>query len=86
MVWLLVEPYSKDRFIKFHSVQSLGLAVVSMGIYIVLGMIPILGWILLLFAPLAFFVVWVICAVKAFQKEKFKLPVIGDFAEKQAAA
>ncbi len=86
VVWLLVEPYSKDRFIKFHSVQSLGLAVVSMGIYIVLGIIPILGWILLLFAPLALFVVWVICAVKAFQKEKFKLPVIGDFAEKQAAA
>lgn len=86
VVWLLVEPYSKDRFIKFHSVQSLGLAVVSMGIYIVLGIIPIVGWILLLFAPLALFVVWVICAVKAFQKEKFKLPVIGDFAEKQAAA
>jgi uncharacterized membrane protein len=85
IVWLLVEPYSKDRFIRFHSVQSLGLAVVSMGIYIVLGMIPVLGWILMLFAPLALFVVWVICAVKAFQKETFKLPVIGDFAEKQAA-
>ena len=86
IVWLLVEPYSKDRFIRFHAVQSLGLAVVSMGIYIVLGMIPVLGWILLLFAPLALFVVWVICAVKAFQKETFKLPLIGDFAEKQAAA
>jgi uncharacterized membrane protein len=89
VVWLLVEPYSKDRFVKFHSVQSLGLAVVSMGIYIVLGIIwiiPILGWLLLFFAPLALFVVWVICAVKAFQKETFKLPLIGDFAEKQAAA
>jgi uncharacterized membrane protein len=85
IVWLLVEPYSKDRFIRFHSVQSLGLAVVSMGVYIVLGVIPVLGWILLLFAPLAFFVIWVICAVKAFQKETFKLPLIGDFAEKQAA-
>jgi uncharacterized membrane protein len=28
----------------------------------------------------------VICAVKAFQKETFKLPLIGDFAEKQAAS
>ncbi len=86
IVWLLVEPYSKDRFIKFHSVQSLGLAVVSIGLSIVLGMIPILGWILLLFLPLGIFVVCVICAVKAFQKEKFKLPLIGDFAEKQAEA
>ena len=31
IVWLLVEPYSKDRFVKFHSVQSLGLAVASIG-------------------------------------------------------
>jgi len=86
IVWLLVEPYSKDRFIKFHSVQSLGLTVASIGVSIVLGMIPILGWILLIFLPLGIFVVWVICAVKAYQNEKFKLPIIGDFAEKQAEA
>ena len=86
IVWLLVEPYSKDRFIKFHSVQSLGLAVVSIGLSIVLGMIPILGWIMLLFLPLVIFVAAVMCAVKAYQKEKFKLPLIGDFAEKQAEA
>jgi uncharacterized membrane protein len=86
IVWLLVEPYSKDRFVKFHSIQSLGLAVASIGVSIVLGMIPILGWILLLFLPLAIFVVWILCAVKAYQNEKYKLPVVGDFAEKQAAA
>jgi uncharacterized membrane protein len=84
IVWLLVEPFSKDRFVKFHSIQSLGLAVASIALSIVLGMIPILGWILLLFLPLVLLAAWVICAVKAFQKEKFKLPVIGDFAEKQA--
>ena len=86
IVWLLVEPYSKDRFVKFHSVQSLGLAVASIGVSIVLGMIPILGWILLIFLPLGMFVVWILCAVKAYQNEKFKLPLIGDFAEKQAEA
>ena len=55
-----------------------------MGISIVLGMIPILGWIVLLFFPLVMFVVWVICIVKAFQGEMFKLPILGDFAEQQA--
>lgn len=84
IVWLLVEPYSKDRFVKFHSIQSIALAVVSMGLSIVLGMIPILGWILMLFLPLGLFVVWVLCAVKAYQNQKFKLPILGDFAEKQA--
>ena len=86
IVWLLVEPYSKDRFIKFHSIQSIALAVASIGLSIVLLIIPILGWILLPFLQLAVFVAAVICAVKAYQKEKFKLPVLGDFAEKQVEA
>jgi len=39
---------------------------------------------MLLFLPLVIFVAAVMCAVKAYQNEKFKLPLIGDFAEKQA--
>jgi len=69
IIWLILEPYNKNRFIRFHSIQAIGLAVVSTGISIVLGMIPVLGWILLIFFPLVVFVVWVICAVKAFQNE-----------------
>ena len=84
IVWLVLEPYNKNRFVRFHSIQAIALAVVSMGISIVLGMIPILGWIVLLFFPLVMFVVWVICFVKAFRGEMFKLPILGDFAEQQA--
>ena len=84
IVWLVLEPYNKNRFVRFHSIQAIALAVVSMGISIVLGFIPILGWIVLLFFPLVMFVVWVICFVKAFQGQMFKLPILGDFAEQQA--
>jgi len=84
IVWLVLEPYNKNRFVRFHAIQAIALAVVSMGISIVLGMIPILGWIVLMFFPLVMFVVWVICFVKAFQGEMFKLPILGDFAEQQA--
>ena len=84
IVWLVLEPYNKNRFIRFHAIQAIGLAVVSMGLSIVLGMIPVLGWIMLIFLPLVVFVAAVICAVKAFQNQWFKLPLIGDFAEKQA--
>lgn len=83
IIWLVLEPYNKNRFIKFHSIQAIGLAVVSMGLSIVLSMIPILGWILLFFLPLVILVAAVLCAVKAYQNEWFKLPWIGDFAEKQ---
>jgi uncharacterized membrane protein len=84
IIWLILEPYSKDKFIRFHAVQSLGLAVAWFALSIVLGMIPILGWLLLLLLTPAIFIVAVICAVKAYQKQQFKLPVLGDFAEKQA--
>jgi uncharacterized membrane protein len=30
------------------------------------------------------FVLWIILVMKAFQGQKFKLPVIGDLAEQQA--
>jgi len=84
IVWLILEPYKNNKFVRFHSIQAIALLVVSMGLKIVLGFIPILGWIVLMFLPLAMFVVWVICFVKAFQGQMFKLPVIGDFAEQQA--
>lgn len=84
IIWLVLEPYSKDKFIRFHAIQSLALAVATFAVSVVLSFIPILGWILLLFLPLGIFVLAVICAVKAYQKEKFKLPWLGDFSEKQA--
>ncbi len=84
IVWLVLEPYNKNKFVRFHSIQAIALSVVSMGLSIVLGFIPILGWIVLLFLPLVMFVVWIICFVKAFQGQMFKLPIIGDFAEQQA--
>jgi uncharacterized membrane protein len=86
ILWLVLEPYNKDRFVRFHSFQAIGLAVASFVISIVLSVIPILGWIILIFFPLVWLVVWILCMVKAFQGETFKLPVLGDFAEKQAGA
>jgi uncharacterized membrane protein len=73
----------ESKFVKFHAMQSiitfLGLFVVS----VVLGFIPILGWIVAIFLQLAALILWLVLMFKAFQGEKFKLPVIGDMAEKQ---
>jgi uncharacterized membrane protein len=86
IVWLVMEPYSKDRFIRFHSFQSLFLGVVFFVVSIVLSVIPILGWILLLFLPLVALGLAIFCAYKAYNKEMFKLPLLGDYAEKYAGA
>jgi uncharacterized membrane protein len=86
IVWLVLEPYNKDRFIRFHSFQAIGLGVVAFIVSFVLGFVPILGWIASVFWGLAVFLAWLFCIFKAFNNEMFKLPVIGDFAQKQAGA
>ena len=53
---------------------------------IVLTVIPIIGWIILPFAMLAFLIIWIIVLLKASKGERFKLPFIGNLAEKQAGA
>jgi uncharacterized membrane protein len=92
IVFLVLEPYNKKRFIRFHSFQCIFFAVSWTVLWIVLaiiGHIPILGWATVLLWPLislAGLIIWVILVLKAYQGQTFKLPVIGDMAEKQANA
>ena len=83
IIFLVVEKDS--QFVRFHAMQS---TIVSIGLFVLniaLGMIPFLGWLVgLLLAPVAF-LLWIFLMYKAFQGEKFKLPVIGDIAEQQVA-
>ncbi len=83
IIFLLIEPYNRNKFVRFHSFQALFLGLVSIAGHIVLGMVPVLGWVILPFFSLAIFVVAIICAVKAYGNQQFKLPVLGDLAEKQ---
>lgn len=86
IIFLLMDPYNKRKFVRFHSVQAIGLCLVSIAGHLVLGLIPIVGWLLMPFWALAIFIVAVVCAIKAYQNQWFKLPVLGDFSEKQANA
>jgi uncharacterized membrane protein len=94
IVFLFVEPYSKNRFVRFHSLQCLGLSLVTLIVgallrvvgfilFFVPGLGHLLIWLLSMVVTLAFFAVWVVLVVKALQGEMFKLPVLGDFAEQQ---
>lgn len=85
IIFLVMEPYNKSKYVRFHAFQSLGIGVGYIAANILL-VVPILGWIAYVVLALALFVGWIMCIVKAAAGEKFKLPVIGDFAEKQADA
>ncbi len=93
ILFLLIEPYNKNRFVRFHAFQSIAFNVAWMALWMVrLAMIPFLGvfsilWLLIWpLVGLAGFVLWLVLVVKAYQGTMFKLPVLGPFAEKQANA
>jgi uncharacterized membrane protein len=94
IIFLVMEPYNRKPFIKFHSFQSIGLCVAWFAIWIVitvmhvaLHFIPLIG-ILFFFVDMlvgiGIFILWLIAIIKASKGEWYKLPVIGDFAMKQA--
>lgn len=96
IIFLLVEPYKRDRFLRFHSFQCIGfwLAAVVIGAVVraaafLLFFVPLLGYLVVLLlsmvTSLGLFAIWVVLIVKALQGEMFKLPVVGDFAEQHAA-
>jgi len=96
IIFLVVEPYNRDRFVKFHAFQSLffnlAWVVIMIAMLIVgaiLGMIPVIGIIidiiLWLLVGLGGFAVWVFTMYRAYNNEKFMLPIIGNLAEQQAA-
>jgi len=95
IVFLVLEPYNKMPLVRFHAFQSIGLFVTWIALQIVvmilgtiLHIIPVLGalltGILYLVVGLGLFVAWILAILKASKGEWYKLPVIGDFADKQA--
>ena len=90
IAFLVLEPYNKNRFIRFHAFQCLFLTGALVALSIALGIVAMIPFIGLLTIPVHF-VIWIgaivlaiILALKAYQGQKFKLPVIGDMAEQQA--
>jgi uncharacterized membrane protein len=74
----------KDKFVRFHAIQSLIVFGAISVAFLVLFWIPIIGWIFSwILWPLAF-VLWIVLMIKAYQGKRIKIPIAGDFAEKHA--
>lgn len=96
IVFLVVDPYKNDRFIRFHSFQSIFYSVLFVGfsiawviLSIIMGLISMgfLGGIMFLLhllIDLVFFIGWCFLTYKAYQNETFQAPIIGPMAAKQA--
>lgn len=81
IIFLVIE--KENRFVRFHAMQSIMTSVILFVANIVLTAIPLFGWAFgLLLTPL-YLILWIFMMWKAYQGEWFKLPVVGDMAEKQ---
>ncbi len=81
IIFLIIE--KEDKFVRFHAIQS----IVVFGAYtvlaIILSFIPYIGWILGMILGIVAFILWIILMLKAYQGQKYKLPVAGNIAENQ---
>ena len=82
LIFLVLEKQSP--YVRFHAYQS----TIAFGTLIiagfVLGLLPLVGDLLGSVVRLATLVLWVVLMFKAYQGERFKLPIVGDMAEERA--
>jgi uncharacterized membrane protein len=94
ILFLVIEPYNRNRTVRFHAFQSIfvwvGIVIASIAVAIVSqvwALIPFAGWVIGSVVWSAFgvgvFVLWLVLMYKAYNREKWILPLVGPLAEKQ---
>ncbi len=71
----------ESDFVRFHAMQSV---ITFLGLFILMlvgGMIPIIGWLFSILTAPASLVLGIFLVYKAYQGERYMLPVVGELAE-----
>jgi uncharacterized membrane protein len=96
IIFLVIEPYKNDKFVRFHAFQSIFFNVALIVFWIAYSILAsiltlvsvgILGLVMAglgLLISLAAFAYWIFLMYKAYNNELYKIPFIGDLATKQA--
>ena len=82
IVFLVID--KKRKFVRFHAWQSIMTFGVLTVASLILSPIPLIGLILGPIIWVLGFVLWIILMVQAGTGKMWKLPLVGDWAEKQA--
>ena len=81
IAFLVIE--KDDHYVRFHAMQSTITFGGLFALNVLLGMVPILGWLISFLLLPVTLALWLVLMFKAYQGEKFKLPYVGDIAEQQ---
>ena len=92
IIFLVLEPYNKNRTVRFHAFQAIFLGLAWIVFLILLGILTaamsFMGFFFIMMLHrlvyLGFLALIVLLMYKAYNNEKYVLPVIGPLAEKQA--
>lgn len=95
ILFLSLQPYRRNPFVRFHAFQcllftaavmliALALRVAGYALFVIPVLGPLLVVVIDVVAGLAAVFVWFVLAIKAVQGEAFKLPVLGDYAQHYA--
>jgi uncharacterized membrane protein len=82
-------------FVRFHAMQSIVVTIaiialsIALGIFsLILGAVPIFGWLVGLLLSLAFsvagFVLWIYLMYRAWEGDEWEVPVVGAWARRMA--
>ncbi len=89
LIFLYLEPYNQDEFVRFHARQSIGFSVAWFAIAIVFGVFiavlphglgALLNFILTLI-DVALAVFWVFLMYKAYNGERYRIPELADVVD-----
>ena len=90
ILFLVIEPYNRNRAVRFHAFQSIFVWLAWMGGFACLtflAYLPIIGLLFTLVTlvyPIFAIGLWLFLMFKAYNREKFIVPVLGPLAESQA--
>jgi len=92
VLFLVLAPYNQSKFVRFHAFQAILFHVTWIAFWIALTIVSlampfalhILVTLLSMLIGLGGLCAWLFLMFKAYNNEKFKLPIIGDLAEKQS--
>lgn len=86
---ILLVTEKKNPYVRFHAMQSTVVFGALFVLSLVLGIVPVIGWIIgVILSPIitiVSFILWVVLMWKAYSGEKYKVPYFGELSEKQLA-
>lgn len=82
LIFYLLE--KENKTVRFHAMQSIVVFLPVTILISIFWLIPFVGWVIAPLLSLLMFILWIILIIKAYQGEKFKLPIAGDIAEKNS--